>query len=293
MEKMGDRKMNKVGAARNRSHDIGKFFSSLPTIVLFALMVVCYGLVVGLGAYVGYQKFLNHVKVADSPIETAVAGVFGLLAFMLGFTFSLTWSRFANRNGLVISQAKAIGLCYLRTSLITEKQGVEVRKLLLEYTRLLVLLPDHALLSKTLKRIDEIHKLIWDQTSSLAREDIDSELRSLFVASVNDVISISVERKTVALLFRIPDLIWGSLLFLAFVGMLAFGYQAGINGMRRLFQLPWLPVAFGIVIVLIADLNSSSSQRHFKVTHEPLRDVLTIMERDMTTENKPHLTNDR
>jgi hypothetical protein len=266
---------------KNRQYDIGRFFSSMPAIVLFALIVVCYALVVALGVIIGYQKFLGNIKVADSPIETAVAAVFGLLAFMLAFTFSLTWSRFANRNVLVIAQAQAIGTCYLRTSLITEKQKNEVRMLLYEYTNILVRLPGHADLHKSLDRLDEIHLLIWKQTATLGKEDIDSELRSLFISSVNELISIPVQRKTVALTFRIPDIIWGSLLFLAFVGMLAFGYQAGVNGMRRLLQLPWLPVAFGLIIVLIADLNSSSSQRNFKVTQQPLLDVLKMMESDI------------
>ncbi|TMI71136.1 MAG: hypothetical protein E6H09_14345 [Bacteroidetes bacterium] len=266
---------------KNRQYDIGRFFSSMPAIVLFALIVVCYAVVVALGVIIGYQKFLGNIKVADSPIETAVAAVFGLLAFMLAFTFSLTWSRFANRNVLVIAQAQAIGTCYLRTSLITEKQKNEVRMLLYEYTNILVRLPGHADLHKSLDRLDEIHLLIWKQTATLGKEDIDSELRSLFISSVNELISIPVQRKTVALTFRIPDIIWGSLLFLAFVGMLAFGYQAGVNGMRRLLQLPWLPVAFGLIIVLIADLNSSSSQRNFKVTQQPLLDVLKMMESDI------------
>jgi hypothetical protein len=266
---------------KNRQYDIGRFFSSMPAIVLFALIVVCYALVVALGVIIGYQKFLGNIKVADSPIETAVAAVFGLLAFMLAFTFSLTWSRFANRNVLVISQAQAIGTCYLRTSLITEKQKKEVRMLLYEYTNILVRLPGHADLHKSLDRLDEIHLLMWKQTVTLAQEEIDSELRSLFISSVNELISIPVQRKTVALTFRIPDIIWGTLLFLAFVGMLAFGYQAGVNGMRRLLQLPWLPVAFGLIIVLIADLNSSRTQRNFKVTQQPLLDVLKMMESDI------------
>jgi len=180
---------------KNRQYDIGRFFSSMPAIVLFALIVVCYALVVALGVIIGYQKFLGNIKVADSPIETAVAAVFGLLAFMLAFTFSLTWSRFANRNVLVIAQAQAIGTCYLRTSLITEKQKNEVRMLLYEYTNILVRLPGHADLHKSLDRLDEIHLLIWKQTATLGKEDIDSELRSLFISSVNELISIPVQKK--------------------------------------------------------------------------------------------------
>ena len=267
----------------SRHHDIGKFFSSLPPIILFALMVISYTLVVALGVFIGSAKYLGYLHIPESPIETAVASVFGLLAFILGFTFSLTWSRFANRNALVIQQAQAINVCYLRTSLITDRQKLEIRKLLKEYVHVLLTIqrtPDVEL-QRSLIRMEELHDLIWRQVATLPSEEIDSEMRSLFVSSVNELFSISAERKTVALMFRIPDIIWGSVLFLAFVGMLAFGYQAGASGMNKLIQLPWLPVAFGLVIVLIADLNSTSIQRHFKVTQQPLRDVMAIMERDI------------
>gem|GEM_PF-669064 len=270
----------KLHGVRNRHQDIGKFFASLPPIALFALIVVCYTAAVGLGVFIGYQKFLAKIHSADSPIGTTVAAIFGLLAFMLAFTFSLTWTRFANRNGLVIYQAKAIGVCHMRTGYLPARQKTEVRKLLHEYTRILVLLPGEANLPESLKRIEEIHLLIWQQAVSLAKEDIDSELRSLFISSVNDMINVAVERKTVALVYHIPDAIWSSLLILAAVGMVAFGYQAGVNGMRKILQLPWLPVAFGLVLVLIADLNSTQTQRHFKVSLQPIRDVIEMMEKN-------------
>jgi uncharacterized membrane protein YcjF (UPF0283 family) len=72
------------------------------------------------------------------------------------------------------------------------------------------------------------------------------------------------------------------LFFLAAIGMLAFGYQAGIFGISRLFQLVLLPIAFALVMVLIADLNSQDLRRRFKVTQRPLMEVLALMEMDIT-----------
>ena len=81
--------------------------------------------------------------------------------------------------------------------------------------------------------------------------------------------------------YRIPNPIWWSLLFLGAVGMFAFGYQAGITGMRDLFQLSLLPISFGLVIVLISELNSSSTSGRFRVTQKPLNDVLELMKNDL------------
>ncbi|HET6993875.1 MAG TPA: hypothetical protein VFI06_02780 [Chitinophagaceae bacterium] len=282
MNKDADMSFSGTVKIKSRHHDIGRFFSSMPPGVLFILIVVGYTAIIELGVFLGYQKFIGKIHVADNTIQTAVTAVFGLLAFILGFTFSLTWSRYANRSKLIISQAKAIGICYLRCSFIPEKQKIEIRRLLYDYTDLLIKLPGGIDLEHGLSRIEQLHRLIWQQTASLAKEEMDGELRSIFIGSINDMISIVVERKTVALIFKIPDAIWSTLLFLGFVGMLAFGYQAGVEGLRKHIQLPWLPVAFGLVIVLISDLNSSHSQRHFKVPQQPLKDLIRMMDSNIS-----------
>lgn len=267
--------------AKPSNQDIGLFFESMKPWVLFVFIVIVCIAVVSIGALTGYLRYISGIREPESSIGTAVGATFGLLAFMLGFTFSLTWARFANRNSLVIAQAKAIQTCYLRTSLITEKQRTEIRRLLREYTKALMEIIVPSGLAESLIKIEQLHRLIWQQTASLAREDIDSELRSLFISSVNELISLASERKIIALVFRIPDPIWSALLFLAAMGMFAFGYETGMNGAKRIFQMPFLPIAFGIVIVLIADLNSSGIQRRFKVTQKPLSDILEMMDKDM------------
>jgi len=260
--------------------DIGGLFSSLNPWILFGVIVVCYMLVMLLGGYLGRVRMMAGIKEPETSMETAVAAVLGLLAFILGFTFSLTWNKFANRNSLVIEHAKAISIGYLRAGLIPEKQKVEVRKLLYQYIQVLLQIQSRNL-ERSLLRIDQIHLELWRETVSLVKEEMDGELRSIFVGSINDLISLSLQRKTIALFIRIPNAIWRSLFFLAAIGMLAFGYQAGISGISKLFQLTLLPVSFGLVIVLIAELNSQDSRRHFKVTKRPLKEVLEMMEKQV------------
>ena len=258
--------------------DIGSFFSSMPAWALFAVIVISYTLIMGLGNYIGYQQFLSGHR-QPSPTDAAVGSVLALLAFLLGFAFSSTWTRFIRRNIYVVAHAKAIGVCYLRTSLIPQEQKSEIRKLLYEYTDILLSIYTAADLEKVLLRINEIHLLVWEETASLVKEEIDSELRSLFILSVNDLITLAMERKTIALFIRIPNAIWISLLLLAVIGLLAFGYQAGITGVNKIFQMPLLPLALGLVIVLITDLNSRDSQRNFQVTKRPIKEVKEMMEK--------------
>jgi len=267
---------------KNRNYDIGRFFGMLPTWALYVFIVLVSVGVIALGAWIGYIRYQSGLREPEAPIDTAVAAILGLLAFMLGFTFSLTWSRFANRNSMIMSQAKTLTACYLRTSLIPEEQKHELRMLLREYLNVLLEIQNLGEIEKGIARIEELQVLIWNQTATLVQEEMDSELRSLFTSAVNDLFSLYIERKTIALVYRIPDAIWSSLLFLAGMGMFAFGYQTGMSGMRRIFQMPFIPIAFSVVIVLIADLNATFVQRRFKVSKKPLLDVQDLMAREFS-----------
>lgn len=263
------------------SINIGRLFTALSPWPLFALVVVACMLLTGLGTWVGYLRFLTGVELSESTIDTAVGAILGLLAFILGFTFSLTWSRFAARNSLVMLQAKALGVCYLRTSLLPPNQKLVLRKLFKEYVGVLLEMQTIGNVEKSVTRIDDLHIVIWNQTASLVNEDMDSELRTFFSGAVNELISLWVERKTVALVYSIPTPIWNSLMLLVGISMFAFGYQTGITGITRIFQIALLPLPFGLVIVLIADLNSTLVQRRFKVTKKPLQDVQEMMEKEI------------
>ena len=244
----------------------------MPSWVLFIILVIIGVVATELGFLVGHRKVKKGINEPTAPIGTAVSAILALLAFMLGFTFSITSSRFADRKGLVISQANAIGAGYLRAGLLPEEQKTIVRKLFTEYIDLLLQLPEAKNVEVLLNRRDDIHLLLWEQALSLEEQDIPPAMKSLFINSVNDIISLAEERKTVALVFRIPDALWEALLFLNAISMFAYGYQKGISGSRRTFELPVLTITYAVVIVLIADMDSTSLRR-FKVSQEPLKSL--------------------
>lgn len=259
--------------------DVRGFITSIPYWALFSLFVIVGVLTTELGSYFGQRKFQKGNKELTAPIGTAVSATLGLLAFMLGFTFSLTAARFSDRKGLAIEQANAIGTCYLRAGLAPETQKNEVRRLLKDYTSLLLQVQSTNDVESKLNRLEDIHKLLWDQALALEEKNMLPALQSLFIASINEVINLDNERETVALVYRIPNVLWTALLLLTGMSMFAFGYQTGINGNRRISGFPLLPVAYGLVIVLIADMDSTNLRR-FQVSNKPLKNLQKMMERN-------------
>ncbi len=57
----------------------------------------------------------------------------GLLALLLGFTFSMSISRFDARKDLVLEEANAIGTAHLRAKFLPEQASGDVAALLRDY----------------------------------------------------------------------------------------------------------------------------------------------------------------
>jgi hypothetical protein len=201
---------------------------------------------------------------------------------MLAFTFSITADRFGKRKELAIRHANAIGTCYVRASVLPEKQKQAIRKDLKKYVEILATLTN-APPEKVIRSVAELEKInlqIWRQTASLKNENMDSELRTFFSVAASDLMEVARERKTISLIFRIPGTLWASLFFLTAVSMFAIGYQTGNYGKRRILDKPLLPEAFALVVVLIADMDSSRLHG-LKVSLQPLIDVQQIMLEDI------------
>jgi hypothetical protein len=246
------------------------WITSLPPWALFLLTTIIGILAAELGIRLAQRKRQKEGGGEGASRGSLVGALLGLLAFMLGFTFSITASRFSDRKALVVEQAKAIGTCYLRTSFLPERQKHESRKLLREYADRLVQMKSYSDLEKDIARMEAIHILIWNQTASLAQEKMDSELRALYVTSVNEVIDIFGERKTVTLVFRIPSALWTALFLLYLLSMFVVGYEIGSYSRRIKLDTPMMAAAFALVVILIADMDSIKGARRFRISWQPL-----------------------
>ena len=70
---------------------------------------------------------------ARSHYWTLQAGVMGLLALLLAFTFSMSVTRYETRKLLLVDEVNAIGTTYLRSQMLPEPYRSEVAKLVGDY----------------------------------------------------------------------------------------------------------------------------------------------------------------
>ncbi len=175
----------------------------------------------------------------------------------------------------MLEEANAIGTTYLRAELLPQTQAIEIQRLLREYTDVRL---NHTLenLQESLIKSENIHGRLWSQAKSLVPENMDFELRSLFISSLNELIDLHQSRKTVGILYRIPATIWWIVYLLSVLSMLLLGYQIGLAGMRRVRGTPVLAASFSLVIIMIADMDRPGVGL-MKVSQQPIADVQQMM----------------
>ena len=256
--------------------DFGELINVFPLWAVFVLtLAICLGAVEAGATVAGLVLRRRNEKEPDGPLGSLVGAVLGLLAFILAFTFGMTASRFDVRRQLVLQEANAIGTTYLRTDLLPPKQGSEVRRLLRDYADIRV----NATIQnfhEVLQQSAAIHDQLWTQAKSLVKEEMDSELRSLFIASLNELIDLHQSRVTVIMQHRIPGTVWAALYLLSVLSMLAVGYQVGMSGTRRLRGTPVLAAAFSLVITMTADIDRPG-EGLLRVSQQPIADVRQTM----------------
>jgi len=102
---------------------------------LIALLLVL-GMTAGYEGGLRLHALLGRGDKDGSDEAYVMSGVFGLLALLMAFSFSLALDRHEHRRALVVDEANAIGTFASRVALLPEAARPEVRRLLREYAAL-------------------------------------------------------------------------------------------------------------------------------------------------------------
>jgi len=248
------------------------------------LVLIIVGLLLLALGEVGFRAGLHLFVAKDEPRKSQIGGIqgalLGILALLLGFTFSIAVGRYENRRDLVLKEANAIGTTYLRASFLPEAQAKAVEDLLRRYTDArLSFYNAGSDLTKIAAAEDEAAKLqreLWVQTVAAGKE-APSPLIATFINALNETIDLDATRLH-ALRSRVPGAVWLLLLIVAGTGCFASGYSAGASGERTSFSGTILPLLIAVVITIIADFDRP---RHglIGISQQPLLDLKQSLQR--------------
>jgi len=201
-------------------------------------------------------------------ITTIQSALLGLLALLIGFTFSIALSRYDARRDLVLGEANAIGTTALRAQFLPEGHAATAIGLLKDYTdtRFIYSQTGHEASDAAAQAL--LDRLWAEAVFSMAQEPR-SVPDGLFVQSLNDVIDFN-EKRRIANRNHVPEVAFLLLFALSAVAVGFTGYGAGLVGTRQRVPNAIIAVSITIVIMMIADLD------------RPKRGLITVDQQALT-----------
>ena len=238
---------------------MGEIIYGLNSLFIAGVLFISMSIAIEVGYRIGRVKQASADEAIKAHINAIQASLLGVLALMLGFTFSLALQRFDSRSQAVVDEANAIGTTYLRAQLLPVSVREETQKLLQNYADLRVKVSGLSLDNETereafLFKANNVLDALWGCARKAAEEDNSPVTSGLFIQSLNETID-SYGRREAALNRHVPEII----LFLLYGTFLMtggiIGYSAGIAG-HRPAMISYILVALIVVLAfIIADLD--------------------------------------
>ena len=189
-----------------------------------------------------------------------VSATLGLLALLMGFTFSLAVDRFEARRMLVLEEANAIGTTYLRTQMLEPVDRARISRMLVEYTDNRIILakasPDQV--QPLLAKNDQMLTDLWTATLAAWPSIKGLDFSSSYLETMNNMIDLDAARKA-ARLARVPSTVFFVLFIYVITSAGVLGY-AGANKEGR-GATAFLFLLLTISLLLTLDIDRPRSGR--------------------------------
>ena len=198
----------------------------------------------------------SEVKALTGSIQ---ASILGLLALLLGFTFSMSMQRYDNRSMALIDETNAIGTAILRVQLLPDRFKNEATEYFSNYIEMRVAIGQLDLTREKERQtynrqIVDIQNKLWALAIAATDEDPRPVTTGAFVKSLNDVFD-SQGKRNALLQMHVPEVVL-LLLFVVFIssgGIM--GYSAGLSGKRTFAPIVLVSLLITLIVFIIIDLD--------------------------------------
>jgi hypothetical protein len=237
-------------------------------VVLLALMFVADEAGFRIGAR-RHQAVAESVRSVSNGLK---ASVFGLVALLLGFSFSNTAARHDHRRKVVLDEANAISTCHLRAGLLDEPERGRIRETMRRYLDVRLDYFDRGtdpeVVRQTSLEMDRLLAELWAAVEMAAWKDRQKVRVSQIVPAANEMIDLNRTRAW-AVRNHLPGLVLAMLFVGVLVSSLLIGHSCGQTGRRYVWLWGSFNVLFALVLFVILDFDRPR-RGLIQVDHAPL-----------------------
>ena len=227
-------------------------------VLLLAIAIVLLAVALEAGFQLGLRNRSQRDEHFPTHIRALQTALLGLLALLLGFTFSMSISRFDARKDLVLEEANAIGTAYLRAKFLPEQDSGDAAALLRDYVAARI---DFHAASNDPQRLAAatamalgIEESLWVRTVDLAQQQSGNLPVGLFIQALNSIIDVN-EKRQVALENHVPEAVILLLFIVSAVSVGFLGFSQGLASRRRIYSTMTFAVLIALVLTVILDID--------------------------------------
>lgn len=249
----------------------------MPLSVSFILSLFFLVLTALLGCRLG-----EHAAARGGTAAATIAGaIMGVLALMMGFTFSMALANYDARRDAVLQEATAIGTAALRARLLPAPVSRDSLILLREYMQIRLDLVDNsnsslAGMDGVLTRSNTIQEQLWQKLSEVVVTNNAMVPTGLYMNSLNEMID-DQERRVTAARHQVPANVILGVYVIALIAGSFMGFTVGLEGRSSRLQVCILSLVNALVLLLIMDLNSPT-MGFTRASQQPLLDALVSVD---------------
>jgi hypothetical protein len=238
------------------------------------LAILCVSIAVLLAAAeIGH--FFGARAVGEANVSTLEGAILGLMALMIGFTFSMALSRFDTRRDAVLNEANSIGTAALRARLLPAPYDADSVRLLRDYARIRldftggVIAPGE--MDAAIARSNDIQEALWLRAKAVAVKDSAMVPAGIYIQSLNELFD-NQEKRLTAFRNRVPNIVFFALYAIAAVALGFTGYASGLEARRWRLPVYIMSILAAGVILLIQDIDRPGAG-FISVSQQPMIDT--------------------
>lgn len=227
-----------------------------PVWLLFIGMVIMSLLAAEVGFRIGVRLLDRGANTGDTRMTgTVVGGMLGLVGFLMAFSIGIAIGHHGERKAMVVTEANAISVAWLRAGFLEQADTLELRKLLHDYAQLRLDAANQVItLPVAIERSEKVHDEMWRIIERNVRQGRDSDIMFSLVESVNDVISTHSLRITAAVK-RLPRILGIVLIVSTILSFSLVGVASSADRKRDTAAIFLFALVFTAVFIIMVDLD--------------------------------------
>lgn len=222
-------------------------------------LLVAMLLVIEAGYRFGKAHEREESPTAKAHVNAIQASLLGILALLLGFTFSSALQRYDSRSEALVAETNAIGTAWLRTALLPDSHRAQAREALRDYVDLRVVanastMDNYKGLAAMRAQTARMQARVWDVATRAATAHPDPVTTGLHVEAVNAMLDAYV-RRNAALDRRVPEVVLFLLVGTFLMAGVVVGFATGVAGHRPSLASHVMVALIAVLVFIILDLD--------------------------------------